>query len=131
MSEKTVGLLSCLLSVALIYSLRDVPANPRLFPLALLILLGTTGIALFLRKKPGGGFALGKSFLSLLYYGLFIAYIFLVPVIGFPASTAIFLAIAIAALKYRRPFYVTVAIAVATAFCLQYFFSGFFGLPLP
>lgn len=131
MSEKTVGLLSCLLSVALIYSLRDVPANPRFFPLALLVFLGITGAALFLRKKPGDGFTLGKSFLPLLHYGLFVAYIFFVPVVGFLVSTVIFLAIAIAALKYRRPFFVTVAIAVVTAFCLQYFFSGFFGLPLP
>lgn len=131
MSEKTLGLLSCFLSVVLIYSLRDVPANPRLFPVALLILLGASGIALFLRKKAGGGFVLGKSLFTLLHYGLFVVYIFLVPFLGFPVSTAIFLAIAIAALKYRRPLYVTGAIAVATAFCLQYFFSGFFGLPLP
>lgn len=131
MSEKTLGLLSCLISVALIYSLRDIPSNPRLFPLALLILLGATGIALFLRKRAGDRFVLGKSFFALLHYGLFIVYIFLVPVLGFPASTAIFLAIAIAALKYRRPLYVAGGIAVAAALCLQYFFSGFFGLPLP
>lgn len=131
MSEKTLGLLSFLLSVALIYSLRDVPTNPRLFPLALLIFLGATGIALFFRKISGDSFVLGKSLFAMLHYGLFIAYIVFVPIAGFAVSTAIFLTIAIIALKYRRPVYVAGGIAVGAALCLQYFFSGFFGLPLP
>lgn len=115
----------------LLFTLRGKSFQARAFPTALLVLLLFLCLVLIVRKDRGGVYDFSSLLQVLLYGGLLLVYVVLMPYIGFILSTAAFLSAFLILQKYPMKKYWIVLFSLATAAALWLLFAKGFGVRLP
>jgi len=130
MKDKTIGILSILVSAFLLFSLRGNTLQTTLFPTMLLIVFVVLGIALIFGKgKETYKFSNFRT--VLLIYIVFVIYIVVLPHLGFIISTALFIGLFLVLTKYKTSKLGFVLIPIAVSLSIWFVFAYLFKVSLP
>ena len=118
--------------MGLMYTLRFMPLNSKMFPMALLvILLAISMVSLFVMRKKFASVDLSKYKASYIIYALFIVYLLVMPLIGYMAATSLFLIASMLYLKPKGSKITAVVVSLVFAGALTLGFSVLLQVPLP
>lgn len=130
MKDRIVGITSILISLFLLFSLKGKAFEAVAFPAALLIIMVLLSIILiFDKKKEEYKFSNFKD--VLLNYLLFIAYIVVMPYVGFIISTTCFISLFIIMSKYKMKKIMVIIMSLLVSLITWFIFSYLFGISLP
>ncbi|MEA4848358.1 MAG: tripartite tricarboxylate transporter TctB family protein [Clostridiaceae bacterium] len=130
MKDRTMGIISVLVSLFLLFSLRGKAFEAKAFPVALLIVLAILSILLIFDKKKKT-YEFKSLYKVLLYYLLFFVYVAVMPYIGFIISTTCFMCLFIIMSKYDINKVMAAVLSLLTALITWFIFSHLFGISLP
>lgn len=130
MKDKTIGILSILVSAFLLFSLRGNTLQTTLFPTILLVVFIVLGIALIFDRGKGA-YKFGNFRTVLLIYIIFAIYIVILPYLGFIISTALFIGLFLVLTKYKTSKLGFVLIPIAISLSIWFVFAYLFKVSLP
>jgi peptidoglycan/LPS O-acetylase OafA/YrhL len=134
--ERIVGLIFVGTAAFLAYSLRDVPARPAAFPMALLIILAVLGLVVAMRPAAGEKPVSFKGLVNVIACAaLIVIYVVLSDIVGFFAATILFIISVLLVSGYLRghrfryPFILLIAVPIG--FVLSQILVDILKLPMP
>lgn len=130
MKDKIIGILSILVSVFLLFSLRGNTLQTTLFPGILLIAFMALGIALIFGKGKET-YKFGNFRTVALTYIIFAAYIVILPHLGFIISTTLFIGLFLVLNKYKTSTLGFILIPIAVSLSIWFVFAYLFKVSLP
>jgi hypothetical protein len=130
MKDRIIGLISILLSIFLLLSLKEKTFEAKAFPTVLLLILIALSIMLvFDKKKETYKFENFKSIL--LNCILFLGYILVIPYVGFIISSTCFISLFIIINNYSMKKITVIIMSLLVSLIIWFIFSYLFGISLP
>ncbi len=130
MLDRIVGIVLISMSVFLLWSLRTAPFEAASFPSALFVLLIGLSLALIIKTKPQSK----SPFENIKDVGVgaffVIAYILILPKIGFIITTMVFLFVSMNISGYKASQLKKILLSSSITFCAYVVFVIFLGIPL-
>ena len=130
MKDRQLGIVGLAAFTCLLFTLRDKSFQAKALPTALLVILIALCIV-FIFRKQRESYDLTYLRHVLLYGGLLVAYVLLLPVIGFIISTVAFLSAFLFFQRYpMKPWWI-LSFSAITALVLYFLFAWGFRVRLP
>ncbi|MBV1758342.1 MAG: tripartite tricarboxylate transporter TctB family protein [Dethiosulfatibacter sp.] len=130
MRNRITGLVSILISVFLIFTLREKNFETQLFPVVALSILIVLSIILVFQKEQKI-FEFEKIGTIAKFFALTVVYIMVLPHLGFIISTTCFISTFIIISKYEMKKIVVILYALLVSLILWFVFSYLFGIAIP